>query len=595
MPNRIALDLEWAHTETPQRFRCGSIFSGKGKPVIYTDLAALTKALAKLKPDTIICGHYVCSDLMMLVRWGASWCLPARFTLDDSLLASRLLFPSAVHDLKTVAAELGMRYESLATQPMAGETESDEFLEYCCRDAFASYHIAPLLRDGIDSARQNVLWLNNQFEKAFLAVEIAGLKFDIQEAADQEARIAASLSELVAHLPTGVSPSAVTNDNETRDWLTATYSEKELKMFPRTAKNEISVSVDYLATLQRRPPGFTELLKARELQSFLSLYIVGKRALLDEHQFLYPSYKLLVAKTHRRSTVPAIQNWPTEARKLIVSRWVVGNIVWGDYRQLEARLYAWQCKSPQMMEDLLERGYVGIASRVYGMDIEKGSEEYKLMKATILGSQYNMGAGKLRLKIQLDHGILLSYNEAQAKLDKLFNTYPEMVTERQRRIAYAWKTGTTWSDVGAPVPLYLLPDSYYPPSTVMYDGSERLSWERKQVDNFSINYPTQQLAGYVTGCALTSMQNALAQEHGGWNVYLGDIMDSIRYDSGLTHIPIAEVHDEIVMDSRDVCATQEFLRYHMTVGLMHTLRTVCPNFSCPLDVDIDHKPHWWKT
>lgn len=605
---KVTLDLEW--DVDSQKFRLGAVTNGK-TVTVYDTLPAFVAALQKLPKNVVIGGHYVISDLGMLVKWGQGHALPQRLVLDDSLIAARLLYNHApTKDLKTLAAEHGMKYQNLQKEQV-GPTLTEEDYEYCAKDTWASHYLTNIFTQGIDSRTQAVLDLNNRFQLAFFAVELAGLKFDLQKAAAEERRIVSSLSELVPQLPVGLAPSVVTNDNELREWLLHTYSEDELKLFPKTSTGELSVGVDYLKVLARKPDGFDALLKARELQGFLSLYVTGKQRFLDTNHFLYPSYKLLIAKTHRRSTVPAIQNWPKAAREFIIPRCPKGQIVWGDFKQLEARLFAWQCKSKKMLQDLIERGYLGIASRVYGIDIERGSEEYKLMKATILASQYNMGAGKLRLKILLDFGIDISFREAQDKLDKLFSTYPEMVPERERRIKYAWDTGTTWSDVGAPVPLYLLPPSYYPPDeVVLYRRSRvengrkvwyeeehvKVPWEVKQIHNFSINYPTQQLAGYVTGSALLSMQEALAEEHGGWGEYLSLVHDSTKMKrSELVHVPIAEVHDELVADSRRPEETKEFMRHHMTHGLMRYLKVVCPYFDCPLDVDLEAMPHWSKT
>lgn len=595
---KYTIDLEW-HIPPPHGFRLGSITNGVGKVKMYTTLPAFVKALTRLPKDTVLGGHYVVADLGQIVKWGQGYALPKTLHLEDTVIASRLLFNHAqTKTLKVMAAEFGMWYENRGTEALVGEEETDDYIEYCAKDSWASHYLWPALTATITEQTRKVLEINNEFQKAFFAVELAGLKFDMAKAQREEQRLLGVLSDCVSQLPVGLAPTVATDDNELRAWLQYNYSQAELKLFPLTkSKKELSVGVDYMRTLGRRPEGFDALLLARETQSFLSMYVQGKQRFLDEQHFLYPSYQLLVAKTHRRSTKPSIQNWPKEAREFIISRWTGGRIVWGDFKQLEARLFAWQCGSKQMMADLIERGYLGIASRVYGLDVEKNSDAYKLVKATVLASQYNMGAGKLRLKILMDHNIHISYKEAEAKRDKLFNTYPEIYMEHRRRIDYAWAQGETWSDVGAPVPLYLMPDSYYPADEMGFGRTPRQSWEVKQVDNFSINYPTQQMAGYVTGCALLSMQEALAKEHGGWGQYLSDIHDSTKGGQALQWMPIAEVHDELVTDSRmtDMREQYAILKHHMEVGLMQYLKPLCPHFDCPLEAEIEDKEYWTKS
>jgi DNA polymerase I-like protein with 3'-5' exonuclease and polymerase domains len=201
----------------------------------------------------------------------------------------------------------------------------------------------------------------------------------------------------------------------------------------------------------------------------------------------------------------------------------------------------------------------------------------------------------LRHKIQLDNNIEISFKEAEKMQDKLFDKYPEMYTERERRIQYAWETGTAWSDVGAPIPLYLMPESFYPEIEERY-GKPVLPWEIKEVNNRAVNYPTQQFAGYVTGCALLSLQDALASEVGGWGAYLSLVYDSTKLARSSLHtIPIAEVHDEIVTDSQDVEQTSALLKHHMEQGMLTYLHRLCPTFDCPLDVQVESLPYWSKT
>lgn len=598
MSKKYTLDMEW-QIEKPQTFRCAALTDGKGKVTTFDSLSEFTKALSKLPKGAVIGGHYVVSDIGMLVKWGQAWCLPKDLTLDDSLTASRLLYGHLpAKDLKTMSAEFGMRYENRQKQQTGSITEED--LEYCAKDAWSSHYLTPLLTKGITKQTQEVLDTNNAFQKAFLAVELAGLRFDVKKAAVEESRLTEVLSWCVTQLPEGLSPSVAKDDNEMRAWLMANYREDELKYFERTKKTkELSVGVKYMRLLERQPAGFGALLEARHTQDFLSLYVQGKQRFLDENQFLYPSYKLLVAKTHRRSTEPSIQNWPKEAREFITSRWPQGEIVWGDFKQLEARLFAWQCKSKQLMTDLLEGGYIGIGSRVFGITVEKGSAEYKLIKAIVLATQYNMGAGKLRSGLHINNGLKITYRKAEEMLDRFFNTYPEVAIEAERRRAYAWKTGTAWSDVGAPVPLYLLPASHYPPESeweLDRQGNPIKPWPIKQIENFSINYPTQQLAGYVTGCALLAMQEALAEECGGWGEYLSQIHDSTKLSASTLHtVPVLEVHDEIGCDSQDIGRTLEFMPYCMTTGMLPYLKKLCPYFDCPLAVDMEHMPYWSKT
>lgn len=161
---KVTLDMEW-QIEPPHSFRCAALTTGKGKVSTFDSLSELTKALSALPQGTVIGGHYVVSDLSMLVKWGQGHVLPSDLVIEDSLLASRLLYNhSPVKNLKAMSAEFGMQYENRQKMQTEGTAVSEQDIEYCAKDAWASHHLTPLLTEGADAQTKEVLRINNKFQ-----------------------------------------------------------------------------------------------------------------------------------------------------------------------------------------------------------------------------------------------------------------------------------------------------------------------------------------------------------------------------------------------------------------------------------------------
>jgi len=238
----------------------------------------------------------------------------------------------------------------------------------------------------------------------------------------------------------------------------------------------------------------------------------------------------------------------------------------------------------------MQGGYIKVAEECLGIKIEsKKDPRYKATKSTVLAVTYNMTPGLHAWRETVKSGgkVRMSKVEAQRQYDVLFRRWPELADEMQRRRDYGWANGHVSSSVGVDIPLPIVPDDL---GAILQVGAQY----RKKIENFTINWPTQQFAGYVTGCALIDIMRHVTSESGGWGSYLEKVWDSTQglvAKSTPDTIPMIEVHDALDVDTRDPDKAHAMMHYFMTKGL--TLKTLVPDFPVEiLDTEMNQGRYW---
>ena len=588
MPLVFPIDVEWyVPSKTGDlgpdgSFRCATWMSGK--KLFGTKSFDKFKGIIESLPEkTEFIGHNLTgAEFDAFNRWGIP--LPDRFSINDTMLASRLLEPqTAAHDLKFLAKERGYYYSEEWANP-----DEDVCLEYCSKDTFMSRVLADEYADTLTPETARVLSFTNKLSRAFFAVECAGLKLDVQQLRNLEVSYGARLGDLLAR---GVPPKPITDDREMRAILMKRYTKDLLiKKLGKTEDGQVQVSAKLLERLPKLTVALKDLIEARRLNDYRTLYIKRPLEMATPEGFIFPKYKILVAKTHRRSTKPAIQNWPEEARKVIVSRFEGGKIVAGDYKNLEARLFAWQCGCKSFLEALVEGGYLGIADRCFGWKIaDKRDPKYKQLKSMILAVTYNVSPWLYAHNMTND-GVPKTMDDAERDFGMFFDMFPEIYDELESRKDYVWKHGKTKCSVpGVTLPVTILPD---------YVFQDERDYRRycKRLENFACNWPTQNLASYVTGAALVEIQAAISgEQYGGYCNELHRMTKKGGISKSYAgYFPIAEVHDELVFDSTSGTAAecQELMGGFMVNN--PTLHSLVPGFNCPLDTSFTIGDCWEK-
>ncbi len=588
LPVLMPLDVEWYvkgktdHLGGDGEFRCATWM--KGNELLGTkSLATLKSTMSELPEKVEFIGHNLTgAELGAFIRWGVP--LPSKFSLSDTMLASRLLEPqAAAHDLKFLSKERGYFY----TEEWANEDE-DVCLEYCSKDTFMSKVLADEYANALTPDTARVLAFTNRLSRAFFAVECAGVKVNVPKLREAEAEHSQKLGNLLAK---GVPLKPITDDNALREILFKRYTKELLyKKLGRTKDGELQVSAKLLSKLPSLSKKLQNLIEARKINDYRTLYVKRPLEMANAQGFIFPKYKILVTKTHRRSTEPAIQNWPVEARAVIESRFEGGKIVAGDYSNLEARLFAWQCNATSFLEALVEGGYIGIAAKCFGWAIKnKADPKYIQLKSTVLALMYNMGPWLYSYNMT-NNGVEKTVEDAERDFGVFFDKFPEIYDELEDRKQYARQYGMVKSSIpGVSLPVPLLPE-------YVFETEKEYQKYCKKIDNFACNWPTQNLASYVTASALVEIQDAMSGGH--YGAYCEHLHKSTTAE-GVSkqfagYFPIAEVHDELVFDSTRPAALE---CKHLIGGIMvnnKTLHELIPSFTCPLDTSFTIGDCWEK-
>lgn len=583
----LAYDAEWEIGTG--RFRCSSwINTSNGR--LFGTLNEL-RNLQEVEKHRVFCGHNITSDLKKNVQWGAN--LHKDFKLVDTLLMARLLYPLLTSKgLKPLARMYGMELVDLHDVE-----DPQTLLTYCGKDTEAAYKLYHYLKDETLSSTcltsPEVIAVYFDIERAFLFVELAGMKLDINFLHAEEERLNNELLKVMRHIK---DPQLLTNDRLFFEALKEVYPMSMLEQYLEKTKSGLGVKADNVKMLPDPPPWLASLTTARELNQYKTLYIDNP---LKYGGYINAEYRLGDTKTHRRSTSPTIQNWPGAARQAVRSRFPDGKIVSADEKNLEARIFGWQANCPQFVQDMVEQGYIGVASRCFNSTIkDKKDPNYRKVKSTVLAVTYNMKPGLYTHREWVEaggKGLKRSWKEGQKDYDKFFNAYPEIYAEIERRKKFGLKHGYADSWCGAYLKLPMFDENL-----LVAKGYTDKQIQRyiEKIKNFTVNWPTQEFAAYVTGCALNDLTNAIVSEYfnGHYGMFATYCHTSRTNSSSkrISPLAIGEVHDELVTDcpKKEVPKIKAMLHAAMTEAV--TLRKIAPDFPDGL-LDIEYmEDTFWK-
>jgi len=324
----------------------------------------------------------------------------------------------------------------------------------------------------------------------------------------------------------------------------------------------------------------------------------GRRSDGCDLRFLSFKINPLGAKTGRRtSSEPNSQNLAEDLRHVFVSRWANGKIANFDYSGLEVVLIGWLAGDEKLLEAFTTgRKYLDVGKWMLGLDIQEGSNQYKLVKAAVLSLNYCKTPGSFgkdlirKFGIQLSPDLTQHFKETYAIHQKYFRTFPGLrryMDDCERELL---GTGQVVSKTGRvrhlPVP----------------DGTATPGYEHAR--NQAVNFKVQSLASDVTGCALVDVDAELCRSQG---ISLVDRHRELRrwYENNLTAGPdrviippeigstvINEVHDSLVGDLHPNTLKRDEELFIETMCASKTFREFVPDFTPPLKVGATTDDFW---
>ena len=316
---------------------------------------------------------------------------------------------------------------------------------------------------------------------------------------------------------------------------------------------------------------------------------------IDKDGFMHFWLNQLGARTGRRSSgggtdgTPSsknAQNWPPDAKHMIVSRFEGGMIGAFDYQSLEPILAAYLSQDMNLADFFYEgRGYLDICKRVLKKDIEKTSPIYRAIKSMSLGLFYNM-QDKL-MATNLWNGVMM---EGPFKFSEDWNEHLKQTGIYRKQILGLFPG---WVRYMERQKLRLqndqqivAPDGYVRHLPHHGRGSEGY-WK---LVNQSINFPVQHLASMVTGCAMIDCEAALLEKY---RLSYREWQTSLHLPKNPMYMPhlINEVHDELTWDfPKEHKADMELILD--TMSSPPSLTKLIPDLTIKLKIEAKINERW---
>lgn len=341
--------------------------------------------LAAHQPKRMFAQNGKFDNLFLMKRYGV------RFRIDtDTMLASHMWDENAAHGLKNLArTHCGAPDYDLTVKQKTNSENWRQFFGYGGADAHYTRLLAPILEKKLDPEES---WLFKKVimpaARAFEDIEANGLwvHLDQMERVERETETSLQVEEAALN---GLAGSKINwNAPEQVGWVL--FEKMGLEIYEKTPKGKPSTS-ELALSYHSKVPIVKRIQKYRELQKFLSTYIVGWKEYMDG-PMLYLSYKLHGTVTGRFSS--RIHQVPRDGtiRNLIDAPGPDWEFVQVDLSQAELKIIAIVSREPEMMRCFREG--IDIHWRTLMSVIETGSGEYVQRARNITKQKTIAGAVK---------------------------------------------------------------------------------------------------------------------------------------------------------------------------------------------------------
>ena len=588
-----------------------------------TEKTWLQEAKKCLRKVEILSGHSVAGDLDYLVKYKLAktdWLKGLK--LRDSFLLARMvdenrgkgaygLQPLLLSDYNFDSWK-GETEKLLKKTGNAADWAPEQRTDRCKTDAWATFILADSYSKKVP---EKLSELTHRIALALHRVGLAGAAVNLNrfhrlgKKWTQEASVRGDLLSRSA-LRLGMKQFTSTNDNHVRELL---YKKLNCPVLEKTPSGLPSVSkpilnrlllehqdlsiirdlikfnqVDKLSSTWYGRQGVEEKSNRKESVANLIKSIPGNKHLGLLHFWVFP----LRARTGRRTSGGSeegdpvsrnSQNWPSTARKVIVSRWKWGKIAICDFVSLEVVLMGWRANDGKLLDYFLNGGgYVDVAKEFWGQAVKKDTPLYKATKSLVLGLNYNMGWYKLALDLWHKAGFRFSedWDEHVKKTKRARKRYLKMFPGLRSYIRSRIHEVTRTKQVVSPSGRIRHLEHHGPES----EGF----WHLK---NSAVNFPIQSFASDITGSAIVDYEDTLLREHK---------LSFFDWHSALLNTPwnppaspvFNEVHDELDLDLHPKSGKCDLEILVDCMRNVRTLKKIVPEFNLTLKVDVKERDAW---
>ncbi len=533
-------------------------------PAEHSDLQWIAPELAPLlaDPGRMKIGHNLKFDQWILTRHGMPLAGP-RF---DTMVAAYVLNPSRpslkLDDLaQTVLGETMIPFAALFP---AGSREKDVLTVdpgklgiYAAEDADMTLRLqgafAAELAD-LPELDRLLREVEMPLQEVLFRMERNGIRVDPEVLAELQERFAKQLADLEIRIHEAAGGSF--NVQSPKQLSAILFDRLGLKPVKKTATGW-STDESVLTALRDAHPLPGMMLEHRGLAKLQNTYVLALKELINPRTgLIHTSFNQAVAATGRLSSSdPNLQNIPirSEAGRLIRGAFVPRGpdrvFVSADYSQVELRLLAHLSGDEKLRETFRRGGDVHrrTAALINSVDEEAVTPAMRSRaKAVNFGVVYGMGATALARQEGMPR------REAQAFIDRYFQTYPRVKEFIERMVAEARAEGEVRTMLGRRRPL---PD--------IHSGNGRL---RSNAERMAVNTPIQGTAADIAKLAMIAVDAELRRR-------------------GLKTLILLQVHDELLLEAppEELAEVESLVREGMEGAV---------ELSVPLTVDVHTGADW---
>ncbi|RWZ59804.1 DNA polymerase I [Halobacillus fulvus] len=482
----------------------------------------------------------------------------------DLLLASYLINPAENnHDIPAISHRMGetaVQYDEEVYGKGAKMKRPDDdsvFHEHIGRKATMVYQLKDNAESQLKHNEQYDLYYDLEMPLALILGEMEhkGVQVDVERlqgmGEELEGRLEAVREEIYELA------GETFNLNSPKQLGPILFEKLELPVIKKT-KTGYSTSADVLEQLRGEHDIIPKILLHRQLGKLKSTYIEGLLKVVNEDtNKIHTRFNQALTQTGRlSSTDPNLQNIPIrleEGRKIrqafIPSRegWVMFA---SDYSQIELRVLAHIAQDEKLMKAFKEDQdiHTQTASEVFGVaQDEVTSEMRRQAKAVNFGIVYGIS------DYGLSQSLGITRKEAQAFIDKYFESYPGVKEYMDETVREAKQTGY--------VSTFMNRRRYLP------DITSRNFNKRSFAERTAMNTPIQGSAADIIKKAMIDLDERLHQE-------------------GLEARMLLQVHDELILEAPEAEVDQ----------LKEVVASVMENtvdLQVPLKVDYSYGPTWY--
>ena len=482
----------------------------------------------------------------------------------DVILAAYLLNPLkndyTVEDianeyLNLMLPEKGQAFGRLSFKDALNE-KPEEFLKYCCFEAYVCAHAAVCLQQKLEETQMDRLMCEIEMPLTLVlfSMEEEGIRVNPEALKDYGEALSGKITELEQEIYSEAG--CEFNINSPKQLGEILFEKMGLPGGKKT-KTGYSTAADVLEKLSGEYPVVKHILEYRGLTKLKSTYADGLAAYIEDENRIHSTFNQTITATGRiSSTEPNLQNIPIrmelgrQIRKVFIPK--DGYCFMdADYSQIELRVLASMSGDERLIEAY--RSHADIhrttASQVFHIPFEEVTDlQRRNAKAVNFGIVYGISS------FGLSEDLSISRKEAAAYIEQYFETYPQVKQFIDSLVKDAKKNGYAVTLYGRRRPVPELFSSNF--------------MQRSFGERVAMNSPIQGTAADIIKIAMIRVFERLKKE-------------------GLKSKLILQVHDELLIET--ALEEEEQVRMILEEEMVHA-----SSLAVELEIDLHVGNNWYE-